>query len=71
MATIPFKYYMHDSGEELAEMFYNQIADKFDGDEADLAKLIGYQNPFYEIALNCELDSKTGEITIVSLGEES
>jgi hypothetical protein len=64
-----FKQYLHDneSSYELAEWIYSQVKDKFEGTEEDLTALIVPNRPFYEVGLNCELDTVTGDIRILGL----
>jgi len=65
---VPFKYYLHDnysSGErayEIAEQVSKQgVQLPYDSDE--LSELIG--RPFEEVTLECELDTVTGEVTLI------
>jgi hypothetical protein len=64
-----FKEYLHgdNTSYELAEWIYSQVKDKFEGTEEDLLALIGNNRPFYEVGLNCELDTVTGDIRILGL----
>jgi hypothetical protein len=64
MATIPFKYYMHDNANlsEIAEHIEQQAGVEISD---SLMEKIG--RPFYEIALNCTLDDETGEVKILGL----
>jgi len=64
--TVNFTYYVHDSytfGE-----FKEWIADNTDYYFSD-AILDKARNAFYEIALNCEMDTRTGEVKILSTGK--
>lgn len=67
---IPFKHYLHDnySSSELAEVIYESIASQYEGTEEELRELLGDSRPFYEVQLNCELDTKTGKVKILSVG---
>lgn len=65
---LPFKYYLHDQGTsgERAEEIFDQAAAQgieLDIDQDKLAELIG--RPFYEVTLECELDTVTGEVTLL------
>lgn len=65
MALVPFKYYLHDNytySERMAEIS-EQVGIDIDLDGA-LATKIG--NPFYEVTLDCLLNTETGEVTLVS-----
>lgn len=65
MALVPFKYYLQDDytySERMAEIS-EQVGIDIDPDGA-LAMKIG--NPFYEVALDCLLNTETGEVTLVS-----
>jgi hypothetical protein len=73
MTAIPFKYYMHASsdGEQLEDALLESVAaispdPDFDQGVyvADLIEKMG--RPFYEVTLNCEVDSETGNVTILS-----
>ena len=67
MSTEAFTYYMHDgySSSERAEHIAGQIGIT-DEDAIDaLAEKIG--RPFYEIALDCTIDTETGEVKILGL----
>lgn len=68
MATVQFKYYMHDdaTNRERAELIYGQVATSFEGTQDDLANILGSNRPFYEIELTCELELETGKVTIIS-----
>lgn len=59
----PFKYYLHDdaSRHEMAE--YLQPYFPEDRDIEEIVELLG--RPFYEVTLDCILDTETGEITLV------
>lgn len=63
MAKIPFKYYLHDGeSSDMLDFIYPQISSQVNLSKEDLGELIG--RPFYEIELDCELDSNTGEVAI-------
>lgn len=64
MAIVPFKYYLHDtaSGWERADYIKQQVPELEDMDHEDLSELIG--RPFYEITLDCTLDTETGDVTM-------
>jgi hypothetical protein len=61
VSTVPFTYYLHDLSTtdermaEIAESAGIQIDDT-------LAQKIG--RPFYEVAVDCTLDTDTGAVTI-------
>ncbi len=66
---VPFKAYLHDdyTSAELAEEIFDQMnAQGIDlgMDEEELMEKIG--KPFYEVTLNCMLDTETGAVTLVS-----
>lgn len=62
--TVPFAYYLHDT-------------DEYDGMVEWIAKQTGVPKnhpcfedlgrPFYEVGLECELDTETGEIRILGV----
>jgi hypothetical protein len=60
---IPFKYYLHDgyTGSERAEYILRQT--DLDMSRDELLQLIG--RPFYEVELLCELDTTTGQVTVL------
>lgn len=63
---VPFKYYLH--GESFAEQFEWTFRDtelaSLPEDEKDaLLQKIG--RPFYEVTLECELNTKTGRVRIL------
>ncbi len=65
---IPFKYYLHDdyNSMERAEEIAQQISAQQPGlinDLDDFNELIG--NPFYEVTLECEIDTDTGVVTLL------
>lgn len=64
MAIVPFKYYLNDnaSATERAEAISEQA--HIDISE-DLMDKIG--RPFYEVTLNCTLDTETGEVKILGV----
>lgn len=62
---VPFTYYLH--GEKLEAWHFFQLLSmtkKLDLDKEALDKL---QWSFYEIALQCELDTETLEVSIVGV----
>lgn len=62
-----FKHYLHDSEDDFAWHLQNAIPELKelpDGDFAALMQKIG--RPFYEVTLECELDTETGEVTLLS-----
>lgn len=65
---VPFTYYLHDdsSGSERAEHILSQLPAGLQEshDEESFGEFIG--RPFYEVTLECELDTATGEVTILS-----
>lgn len=65
-ATIPFKYYLH--GDSFYEMFPHTfentpLEDVTEEEQAEWCEKIG--RPFYEVTLECELDTATGEVTLL------
>ena len=67
MAVVPFKYYMHDDydSSERADYIGKQIG--WEGTDEELSELIG--RPFYEIRLDCTLDTESGAVTIVGVNK--
>lgn len=63
MAILPFNYYMHDDYTHGERIQYIAEQTGVDIDE-ELANKIG--KCFYEIKLECELDTETGRVTILS-----
>lgn len=63
MAVLPFMYYLHDdySSNELADWLQEQIPDLTE----EQARLAAEKRPFYEVTLECALDTETGAVTIV------
>ena len=62
---LPFKYYLHADGEDWSDMV-SELADDagLDGDEAEaLRQKVG--RPFYEVTLECTLDTETGEVKLL------
>jgi hypothetical protein len=61
---VKFKYYLHDdyTGSERAEYILEQTG--LDMTREEFNELVG--RPFYEVELNCELDTKTGQVTVIS-----
>lgn len=65
---VPFKYYLHDnmSRGEAAEVILPQLDEAgVEIDEDRFIESIG--RPFYEVTLNCLLDTETFEVTIESV----
>lgn len=64
MTVVPFKYYLHDnySHHERIKWISEQTGLDIDPEDA-LAENIG--RPFYEVALDCTLDTETGKVTIL------
>ena len=64
-----FTYYLHDGAEgseRVAEILPQLQAQGVTHlDEESLGELIG--SPFYEIALECDLDVATGTVTVLSV----
>lgn len=62
---LKFDYYLHDesSGSERAEEILSQISGQFTMDEEEFGEFIG--RPFYEVKLECELDTVTGKVIIL------
>lgn len=61
MAKIPFYYYMHD------DSFWERHDSLQEQDPRFTEELLEKMGkPFYEIKLHCEVDSETGEVTILS-----
>lgn len=62
---IPFKYYVHDDSNtsERVDWISEQTGVTFTD---EMTEEMG--RPFYEVTLNCELDSVTGEVTILGVG---
>lgn len=62
MAKYQFKYYLNDNYErgELAEFLTDE------GIPESIAVDISETRPFYEVTLECEYDSETGETKILS-----
>lgn len=63
---LQFTYYLHDdmSGSERADSILGQLKGQLSMDNDEFNELIG--RPFYEVKLECELDTATGKITILS-----
>jgi hypothetical protein len=66
---VPFKQYMHDEWEELPEGG-GSITDALQEAGVEITQELRQKmgRPFYEIRLNCTLDTETGEVEIVSVG---
>jgi hypothetical protein len=62
---VPFNYYLHDSytGSERAEYILGQT--DLDMSQEQFIELVG--RPFYEVKLECLLDTETGQVTVVSV----
>ena len=62
---IQFKYYLHDDKESWFEHIHDVLDDAgFAGDEREeIAERT--LMPFYEVELDCELDTETGEVTVL------
>lgn len=62
---IPFKYYVHDDSNtsERVDWISEQTGVTFTD---EMVEEMG--SPFYEVTLNCEFDSVTGEVTILGVG---
>jgi len=58
-----FKYYLHDNytGSERAEYILQQIDLEMDREQFN--QLVG--RPFYEVELVCELNTETGDVTVL------
>ena len=66
MAIVNFKYYMHDdySSMERMDWIIEQTGlDLTEDEKEDLNEKIG--RPFYEICLDCTLDTETGEVQLI------
>jgi len=71
---IPFKYYLHDdytTSERLETILGQLPASTFkdfteEEDEALYERVRTQGNPFYEVTLECILDTDTGEVILVS-----
>ena len=71
---IEFTYYLHEdcSTVELLELILGKLPNSVlggltsDKNEELYEKMRAQGNPFYEVTLNCVLDTDTGEITLVS-----
>ena len=63
---VKFTYYLHDnySSGERAEAILSQISSQVTMDEEEFSELIG--RPFYEVKLECELDTVTGAVTVLN-----
>lgn len=62
--TVPFKYYLHDKADHYERLDQiSRSAEIVISDE--LGEKIG--RPFYEVTLNCELNTETGKVTILSV----
>lgn len=64
MTVVPFKYYLHDdaSARERAQWISQQTGVEID---ENLMEKIG--RPFYEIGLDCTLDTQTGEVRVLGV----
>lgn len=65
MAKYQFKYYLHDNYEhpELVDFLSDE---RYGGVPKDVAEAIADSRPFYEVTLECEYDTETGETKILS-----
>jgi hypothetical protein len=61
---LKFEYYLHDNynSEERADIIGKEIGVKFTD---EMAEDMG--RPFYEVGLECEYDTATGQVTILGL----
>lgn len=67
MAIVPFKFYFHSNleGSELTELIADATGLPFEEvEEMDLGE------PFYEIGVNCALDTDEGEVMILGVAKE-
>lgn len=60
---VQFTHYMHDDDYDI---FMESIRDAGVEPSEELMEKIG--RPFYEVCLNCELNTETGAVRIVSAG---
>ena len=62
MAKLQFKYYLHDDHDstELVEAIAERVG--LNGQDPVFEKI---DRPFYEVELDCELDTETGDIKIL------
>jgi hypothetical protein len=60
-----FKYYLHDNYER-GELEWFLSHPKFGNLPEPIAVEIASTRPFYEVTLNCEYDTETGETKILS-----
>lgn len=62
MAVLPFTYYLHDADSSaLEEWLQEQVPDLTE----EQARLVAEKRPFYEVTLECTLDTETGDVSIV------
>lgn len=62
MAVVPFTYYLHDeSFHERLDTFEEETGVHIEMDD-ELYQKMG--RPFYEVKLNCTLDTETGDVTM-------
>lgn len=68
MSIESFSYYLHDTytSDERADYIAAQLAYRDIELSDEVKEKIG--RPFYEIMLNCTLDTETGSVKIVSAG---
>lgn len=65
---VQFKEYLHEENEELEEDLRSWLPSDYyaslsQEDIEDLCQKIG--SPFYEVTVTCELDTETGEVTLL------
>ena len=65
---VHFKYYLHDDRDGFEEsMKYALKQAGYKDNSRSFEKLISKMDrPFYEVTLNCELDTETGEVKVIS-----
>ena len=67
MAVVEFKYYLHDSsGENLAWALGKSNPDMTEDEAEALGERLREERPFYEVTLNCQVDTDTLEVKILS-----
>ena len=65
---VPFVYYLHDdyNSHELVDEIRSQLSKQgVDLPESDDVLAERFGSPFYEVKLECELDTVTGEVTLL------
>lgn len=65
MSKHQFKYYLHDDY-QTSEREDFLASPQFGNLPADVAKQIAEMRPFYEVTLECEYDTETQQLTILS-----